>query len=141
MIVELAICCKGLFSNNEVLCPSLCPSRCRSVGSALPEQVGESRVAFAPDVVANTNSSTNGSANPVRSPSKSNMPAGWNLPNDWGFRFVVDSLRGVQYRVVRELELICRFGGGSGSSAAAAGSSVVSQSSATVSPRLTTAIL
>lgn len=33
------------------------------------------------------------------------------MPDDWGFRFMVDPLRGVHYRVVRDLELICRFGG------------------------------
>ena len=33
------------------------------------------------------------------------------VPDDWGFRFMVEPLRGVHYRVVRELELICRFGG------------------------------
>lgn len=33
------------------------------------------------------------------------------LSGNWGFRFVVDPLHGVHYRVVREFELICRFGG------------------------------
>lgn len=44
------------------------------------------------------------------------------MPDDWGFRFLVEPLRGVHFRVVRELELICRFGGraksGGGPSAA-----------------------
>lgn len=70
--------------------------------SALAPQVTDKRVTFAPE----TKPSTTNAA----------------VPDDWGFRFVVEPLRGVHYRVVRELELICRFGGrvrsGSGPSTA-----------------------
>lgn len=71
--------------------------------SALAPQVSDKRVTFAPE----TKSSASGAA----------------VPADWGFRFVVEPLRGVHYRVVRELELICRFGGRvrSGSGASTAG--------------------
>lgn len=71
--------------------------------AALAPQVSDKRVTFAPE----TKSST----------------AGATVPADWGFRFVVEPLRGVHYRVVRELELICRFGGRvrSGGGASAAG--------------------
>lgn len=72
--------------------------------SALAAQASDKRVTFAPE--AKPSSSTNSS-----------------VPDDWGFRFVVDPLRGVHYRVVRELELICRFGGRarSGSASSTAG--------------------
>lgn len=45
---------------------------------------------------------------------------------NWGFRFMVDPLRGIPYRVVREVELICRFGGSSrpGASSSSVGSQV-----------------
>lgn len=45
---------------------------------------------------------------------KQNMAREEGINNEnWGFRFVVDPLRGVHYRVVREVELICRLGMGS----------------------------
>lgn len=31
-------------------------------------------------------------------------------PTNWGFRFVVEPLHGIPYRVVRELELVCILG-------------------------------
>lgn len=69
---------------------------------ALTPQVSDKRVTFAPETKSSASNAT--------------------VPDDWGFRFVVEPLRGVHYRVVRELELICRFGGrmrsGSGPSAA-----------------------
>lgn len=72
--------------------------------SALAAQASDKRVTFAPE--AKPSSATN-----------------WTVLDDWGFRFVVDPLRGVHYRVVRELELICRFGGRtrSGSASSTAG--------------------
>eukprot|EP00903_Cladosiphon_okamuranus_P019656 g18070.t4 len=67
--------------------------------------VSDKRVTFAPE----TKSSTSG------------VP----LPDNWGFRFVAEPLRGVHYKIVRELELICRIGGrvrsGSGSGPSTAG--------------------
>lgn len=78
----------------------------------LAGQIGDHRVAFAPEVAGHSS----------RSPSKSNPAASGSVSEDWGFRFVVDPLRGIHYRVVRELELVCRFGegarGGSGPSTA-----------------------
>ncbi|CAM9107710.1 unnamed protein product, partial [Ectocarpus fasciculatus] len=55
-------------------------------------QTSDKRVTFAPEA-------------------KLSSAASGAVPDDWGFRFVVDPLRGVHYRVVRDLELICRFGG------------------------------
>lgn len=69
---------------------------------ALGAQMGDSRVAFAPEVNGHSSRS-----------SPKSTPRG-NVPDNWGFRFVVDPLHGVHYRVVRELELVCRFGGGAG---------------------------
>lgn len=57
--------------------------------------------------------------------------AGVPVPSDWGFRFVVEPLRGVHYRVVRELELICRFGG-----RARSGSAAASTAGATFGPQV-----
>lgn len=74
----------------------------RCWASGLAPQVNDKRVTFAPETKSSTASAT--------------------VPDNWGFRFVVEPLRGVRYRVVRELELICRFGGrvrsGSGPSTA-----------------------
>ncbi|CAM9591597.1 unnamed protein product, partial [Scytosiphon promiscuus] len=55
-------------------------------------QTNDKRVTFAPE--SKPTAVTNGA-----------------LPEDWGFRFLVEPLRGVPYRVVREMELVCRFGG------------------------------
>lgn len=72
--------------------------------SALAAQGSDKRVTFAPEA-------------------KPSSAANLSVPDDWGFRFVVDPLHGVHYRVVRELELICRFGGRtrSGSASSTAG--------------------
>lgn len=48
---------------------------------------------------------------PPQPQAKSTAAVDGGTPGDWGFRFVVDPLHGVHYRVVREFELICRFGG------------------------------
>lgn len=56
-----------------------------------------------------------------RKPSKSNMAPEADADMNWGFRFVVDPLRGVPYRVIRDLELICRFGGSNRAGAASSG--------------------
>lgn len=67
------------------------PSTSALTGAA-SAQTGDKRVTFAPEA-------------------KLSSAASGAVPDDWGFRFVVDPLRGVHYRVVRDLELICRFGG------------------------------
>lgn len=74
---------------------------------------------FAPEVAGH----------PSRAPSKSAPSASGSVPDNWGFRFVVDPLRGVHYKVVRELELVCRFGasGRSGVGSSTAGSMFGSQ--------------
>lgn len=55
-----------------------------------PASTSDKRVTFAPEAKSSSSAT---------------------VPDDWGFRFVVEPLRGVHFRVVRELELICRFGG------------------------------
>ena len=55
--------------------------------------------------------------NPPQPQSKTTAAGDVGIPGDWGFRFVVEPLHGVHYRVVREFELICRLGGGARASA------------------------
>lgn len=61
-----------------------------------------------------------------RKSSQSSTAPDEDANTNWGFRFVVDPLRGIPYRVVREVELVCRFGGGSrpGAGSSSVGSQV-----------------
>lgn len=66
-----------------------------------------SRVAFAPTAAASSDQSA----------SKASHVVGESIPENWGFRFAVDPLRGIHYKVVRELDLVCCFGGSATSAA------------------------
>ncbi|CAM9093982.1 unnamed protein product [Chrysoparadoxa australica] len=50
----------------------------------------------------------------VASKSKALEPQSLISGKDWGFRFQVESLTGVRYQVIQEMELVCRFGSASG---------------------------